>query len=161
MAANARSAKCRQRSRRAAPMGNRAFTASRKSFARAAQLPSAGCNRPSILPRISWPKTGAAPSVLMPMAIGARLTIVPKLKVPRPGVSTMFTGTPDARAEIANASACLPSRAPIAMLAPFKSLGFQARRMIRTHPAGGSRRSQRNGRHEGGRDDHRQTETWK
>ncbi len=48
--------------------------------------------------RMTWPNTGAAPSVEMPTTSGERLTIAPSWKVQSSGLSMTFTGMPAAAA---------------------------------------------------------------
>ncbi len=82
----------------------------------------------SILARIAWPKTGAAPSVEMPMTSGERLTIAPKEKSQKAGRSMTLTGTPAARAAAANRAASASSaHSATAIAAPAQSAAVHER----------------------------------
>src|SRR4051795_1691008 len=59
----------------------------------------------SSLARIACAKTGAAPSVEMPITSGDRLTIEPNEKSQKAGLSMTLTGTPAARAAAAKQAA--------------------------------------------------------
>src|SRR5262249_56529116 len=89
----------------------------------------------SSLARIAWAKTGAAPSVEIPMTSGERLTMAPKEKSQNAGLSMTFTGTPAARADDANLDALLlSSNAPIATAAPLISAAVHSRRFLGKAP---------------------------
>ena len=82
----------------------------------------------SILARIAWPKTGAAPSVEMPMTSGELLTMAPKAKSQNAGRSITLTGTPAERAAAAKTAASSSSaQSATAMAAPDKSDAVQRR----------------------------------
>ena len=91
----------------------------------------------SILARIAWPNTGAAPSVEIPMTSGERLTIAPKAKSQKADRSMTLTGTPAARAAAAKAAASASSaHSAMAMAAPPQSAGCQVRSCSVIAPAG-------------------------
>ena len=118
-AATARAVNFSQKPRR--PRNGRASACTRGRQARAAsaQRPKPFGISASILARIAWPKTGAAPSVEMPMTSGERLTMAPKAKSQNAGRSMTLTGTPAARAAAAKAAASSSSaQSATAMAAP-------------------------------------------
>ena len=79
----------------------------------------------SSLARIAWAKTGAAPSVEIPMTSGERLTMAPKENRRYAGLSITLTGTPAARAAAANVAAPSSlSKAPIAIAERLQVLGL-------------------------------------
>ncbi len=76
---------------------------------------------------MAWANTGAAPSVDIPITSGERLTMAPKAKSQKAGLSITFTGTPRARAAVANfAATSSSSKAPIAIAAPVEIVGRPA-----------------------------------
>src|SRR5262249_35147014 len=104
------------------------LTALRQRAAAAAQLENPLGSKASSLARIAWAKTGAPPSVEIPITNGERLTIEPKEKSQNAGLSITLTGTPAARANDANIAAPFSSsNAPIAIAASLKSSEFHAR----------------------------------
>ena len=82
----------------------------RQRRAAAAQRAKPSGIKASSLARIACANTGAAPSVEMPMTSGERLTIEPKEKSQKAGLSITLTGTPAARAAAAKAPASLVGR---------------------------------------------------
>ncbi len=107
----------------------RACTRGRQARAASAQRAKFFGMSASILARIAWPNTGAAPSVEMPMTSGERLTMAPNEKSQNAGRSMTLTGTPDARAAAAKVAASSSSlQSATAMAAPEKSSARQARR---------------------------------
>ena len=111
-----------QNLRRAANDSPASFSAPRQRAAAAAQSAKPFGSSASSLARIAWAKTGAAPSVEIPITSGERLTIAPNEKSQNAGLSITLTGTPAARAAAAKAAApSSSSKAPIATAAPDKS----------------------------------------
>ena len=82
-----------QNLRRAANGSPESFNAPRQRAAAAAQSAKPLGNSASNLARIACAKTGAAPSVEIPMTSGERLTMAPKEKSQNAGLSITFTGT--------------------------------------------------------------------
>ena len=78
-----------------------AFSAQRQRAAAAAQSAKPFGSSASSLARIACANTGAAPSVEMPITSGERLTMAPKEKSQKAGLSMTLTGTPAARAAAA------------------------------------------------------------
>src|SRR5215469_6226659 len=115
------------------------FTALRQRAAAPAQPANPIGRKASSLARIAWAKTGAAPSVEIPITNGERLTIAPKEKSQNAGLSMTLTGTPAARADDAKVAApSSSSNAPIAIAAPLKSSEFHERRLTSIAPPGAS-----------------------
>src|SRR5262249_60869310 len=105
-----------------------ALTAFRQRAAAAAQAVNPLGSKASSFARIAWAKTGAAPSVDIPITSGERLTMAPKAKSQNAGLSMTLTGTPRARAAVENfAAASSSSNAPIAIAAPVRSSADHAR----------------------------------
>jgi len=118
----AKPAKARQNRRRPDDESPEDCTALRQWRAASAQRAKPRGIIASSLLRIAWPKTGAAPSVEMPMTSGERLTMAPKEKSQYAGRSITLTGTPAARAASAKRSASASSsKPPTATAAPAKS----------------------------------------
>ncbi len=116
-----------------------AFTAARQRAAAAAQSAKPFGSKASSLARIACAKTGAAPSVEMPITKGERLTMAPKAKSQKAGLSITLTGTPAARAaEAKTAAPSSSSKAPMATAATEKSSAVQLRRTTAIAPRGGS-----------------------
>src|SRR5215468_4263811 len=107
------------------------FTALRQRAAAPAQPANPIGRKASSLARIAWAKTGAAPSVEIPITSGERLTIAPNEKSQKAGLSMTFTGTPAARAADANAAApSSSSNAPTATAAFSKLSADHAQRLM-------------------------------
>ncbi len=114
------------------------FTAARQRCAAATHREKPRGIMASSLARIAWAKTGAAPSVEIPMTSGERLTMEPKAKSQNAGLSMTFTGTPARCAASANRAASRSSsKLPTAIAAPVKSEAVQQRSWIVTGPRGG------------------------
>src|SRR5215467_2457062 len=97
------------------------FTALRQRAAAPAQPANPIGRKASSLARIAWAKTGAAPSVEIPITNGERLTIAPKEKSQNAGLSMTLTGTPALRAAAANwAAAASFGQSATTMTAPVK-----------------------------------------
>src|SRR5262249_3481310 len=81
------------------------LTAFRQRAAAAAHAVNPLGSKASSFARMAWANTGAAPSVDIPMIRGERLTMAPKAKSQNAGLSMTLTGTPHARAAVANFAA--------------------------------------------------------
>ena len=119
----ARAVNLSQKLRRSRNDSASACTRGRQARAASAQRANPFGINASILARMAWANTGAAPSVEMPMTSGDRLTMAPKAKSENAGRSMTLTGTPARRAAAANSAAAASSaQSATAIAAPAKSL---------------------------------------